>query len=174
MPDYSKAKIYAIRAPGTDSVYIGSTVKSLSARMANHRALYKMWKDGKREHICSSKEMLEKEGCYIELIEEFSCDNKEQLNKREGEIIRATPNVINRNVAGRTASEYFQEKKDIIIPKHKEWLKANKERVAETHKNWIVANREHRNQKKRENYLKRKMTSVNVSPQIYTHPAQEQ
>jgi hypothetical protein len=174
MPDYSKAKIYAIRAPGTDSVYIGSTTKALSARMANHRATYRMWKDGRLNGVCASKGLMEQDGCYIELLEDFPCDNKEQLNKREGEIIRSMPNAINKNVAGRTSSEYFQENKEVIVAKHNEWLAANKERVAEAHKNWVAANRERRNQKKRENYLKRKMASATGSPQTHSHPDQGQ
>jgi len=113
MPDYSQGKIYCIRAPGTDDVYIGSTTQPLWARMAEHRSHYKRWKDGKRRS-CTSCKLLEKEGAYIELIEEYPCDNKEQLNRREGEIVRASPSCVNKYVPQRTPKEYRKDRRDDI------------------------------------------------------------
>lgn len=104
MPDYSKGRIYAIRAPGTDEVYIGSTIRSLAERMTGHRSNLKMWRLG-RYHYVSSYKLLEREGVYIELIEMFPCETKEQLNKREGEIIRATANCVNLHEPGLTHNQ---------------------------------------------------------------------
>lgn len=111
MPDYSKGRIYAIRAPGTDECYIGSTTLALSMRMANQRADFKAWKSGKKNYYTSFK-LIEREGAYIELIEEFPCESREQLNKREGEVIRATANCVNKYIAGRTLSEYCDDNKE--------------------------------------------------------------
>ena len=49
--------------------------------------------------------------CYIELIENFECNNRNELNKREGELIRqykADNNyiVINKNIAGNHLERY--------------------------------------------------------------------
>ena len=41
---------------------------------------------------------------YIELYENYPCENKEQLNKREGEIIREI-GTVNKQIAGRTYKE---------------------------------------------------------------------
>ncbi len=129
MPDYSKAKIYAIRAPGTDSVYIGATTKPLlSQRMAEHRAHFKRWEEGKENLTCSAK-ILDYEGAYIELIEEFPCQTKDQLNRREGEIIRQTPNCINKYVTGRTVIEYISENKEARNEKSRNWYYANREKI---------------------------------------------
>ena len=129
MPDYSKGKIYAIRAPGTDDVYIGSTTVSLSTRMAQHRCKFNRRETGKYSNTRSSQ-LLEREGAYIGLIEEYACANKEQLKRREGEVIRATPNTVNKQMPGRTRAEvcaaYNETHKEELIA----YRKANKEKKA--------------------------------------------
>ena len=42
---------------------------------------------------------------YIELYENYPCNSKEELNKREGEVIREI-GTLNSNIAGRTKEEY--------------------------------------------------------------------
>lgn len=112
MPDYSQGRIYAIRAPGTNDVYIGSTVMPLCKRMRNHRTDYKRWFEGKHPYTTSFA-ILDLQGAYIELIEEFPCQTKEQLNKREGEIIRETE-CVNKVIPGRTREERDKDKRKII------------------------------------------------------------
>jgi hypothetical protein len=48
---------------------------------------------------------------YIELYEDFSCDNKEQVAKREGEIIRLI-GTLNKQIAGRTLNQYKEETRE--------------------------------------------------------------
>jgi hypothetical protein len=45
---------------------------------------------------------------YIELFENYKCNSKEELNRREGEIIRNTGN-LNHQIAGRTKSDREKE-----------------------------------------------------------------
>ena len=59
---------------------------------------------------------------YIELYEIFPCDNKEQLNKREGEIIREIA-TLSKNIAGRTIKEYYEQNKGNILEKKKNTIK---------------------------------------------------
>jgi hypothetical protein len=59
---------------------------------------------------------------YIELYENFPCDNKEQLNKREGEIIREIA-TLSKNIAGRTIKEYYEQNKENILEKKKNTIK---------------------------------------------------
>lgn len=151
MPDYSKAKIYAIRAPGTDNVYIGSTTKSLSARMSNHRANYILYLNGKY-HYTTSIEVVSIPGAYIELVEEFPCNNKEQLNKREGEIIRSTATCVNKRVEGRTKEEQIYSENH--CQRRKEWLEANRERINASRRVKKISSEESQN--------------------LYSHPDQEQ
>ena len=51
------------------------------------------------------------ENFYIELIEEYPCDNLEQLRKRERHYIREM-GTLNKFIAGRTKSEYVKDNKE--------------------------------------------------------------
>ena len=108
MQRYNNGKIYAIRSHQTDRVYIGSTCMPLAKRLYGHRRDKKKFENGKCTYV-TSFEMLEFPDAYIELLEEHPCQNKMQLCRREGEIMRATENTVNRNVAGRTQAEYYRD-----------------------------------------------------------------
>ena len=74
---------------------------------------------------------------YVELYENFPCDNKEQLNKREGELIREIA-TLNKNIAGRTIKEYYEIHKENILGKTKERQKANQERYEAKKKEYYI------------------------------------
>ncbi len=57
---------------------------------------------------------LGKEHFYIELLEEYPCENSIQLQKREGELIRELKPALNQIIAGRTIEEYRVECADKI------------------------------------------------------------
>ena len=74
MVNYQDGKIYKITSPHVDFVYIGSTTQALSKRMGVHRA---------KTNVCNSKIIIDAGNARITLIEEYPCDNKEQLCRRE-------------------------------------------------------------------------------------------
>jgi hypothetical protein len=87
--------------------------------------------------------------CYIELYENYNCNNKEELNKKEGEIIRLfmndiNYNVINKCIAGRTRKEWCEDNENYL----KEWCKEyrnnpdNKDKIKESHLKWRENNRD--------------------------------
>jgi hypothetical protein len=122
MPDYKNGKIYKLWSPEGDEIYIGSTIQPLYKRFHHHKIA----------RACSSKILFEKyDDVRIELIECVPCDNKEQLNKKEGEYIRKL-DCINRNIAGRTDAEY---KKEYYEEKYKfmkqKYYQENKEKIKE-------------------------------------------
>ena len=125
MPDYSNGKIYTIRSHLVDDIYIGSTCQSLSMRIGGHRREYKRYQHGKCNYVSSFK-IVKYEDCYIELLEEFKCDNKQQLEKREGELIRANA-CVNKFIAGRTQAEYYQDNREAL----KQYREVNRERSNE-------------------------------------------
>ena len=133
MPDYKNGKIYAIRSHQTEQIYIGSTTQSLSIRFAEHKRDIKN-RVGKRQP-CSSKEILQYPDAYIELIEEYPCDNKEQLNKKEGEHIRSN-NCVNKYIAGQTDKEYRDINREKMIEYQKEYYKQNKILILEQKKEY--------------------------------------
>ena len=128
MPDYSQGKIYAIRSYITDDVYYGSTTNSLSKRIYEHKRCYKKWLITKKNY-CSSFKIIEKDiDAYIELVENYSCNNKNELHKKEGEIIRANV-CVNKRIDGRTKKEYRQDNKEVISQYQKQYREDNKEQI---------------------------------------------
>ena len=80
-PNYQNGKIYKIYSYENDDVYYGSTVETLSRRMSSHRGKFKQYKEGKT-NFTTSFIILEFETAKIELVEDFPCENKEQLLQR--------------------------------------------------------------------------------------------
>ena len=111
MPDYSKSKIYCIRNPECDEVYIGSTTETLNKRLQKHISNHTRWKKGTYHYVTSFK-LFEVGTPTIELIEEYPCESKIELDRREGEIIRITENCVNKVIPGRTKKEYHEDNKD--------------------------------------------------------------
>lgn len=76
MPNYQEGKIYKITGGGL--TYIGSTtLKTLAKRLAGHKA------DIKRGKKVSSRLVLCHDDCDIVLLENFPCNNKDELHARE-------------------------------------------------------------------------------------------
>jgi len=143
--DYKNGKIYAIRSHQTDEIYIGSTTQSLSKRFSNHKSKYKLYLDGNLKKYLTSSKILQYDDAYIELFEEYPCDNKIMLNKREGEIIRLN-NCVNKCIAGQTSKEqkreYYEKNKDKMREKQKEYWKQNKDKMREYCKEYYEQNKE--------------------------------
>ena len=137
MPNYQNGRIYCIRNYENDDIYIGSTTQTIKHRFKNHKANYKRWLK-KESCYYTSFEIIQYDSAYVELVEKYPCNCKEELEKREGEIIRETENCVNKYVAGRTKEEYYQEKKEIITKKKKEYYDENKEKVLQQKKEYSL------------------------------------
>jgi len=168
MPDYQKGKIYCIRSHQTDKVYVGSTVQTLSLRMGAHKRNLKKYKNGKY-HYVTSFDILEYDDAYIELIEDFACDNKSQLEKREGHFIREM-DCVNKVVAGRTVKEFQEENKDFVkqrqkkyrevhVDKMKEWKAKNRELINKLQNEYYNRNKDRINEERR---IKKKQESNSI------------
>ena len=68
---------------------------------------------------------IEKEHFYIELLEDFKCENKKQLTNREGYFIREFKPVLNDRIEGRTKKQYQEDNKDKKI----KYYQDNKARI---------------------------------------------
>ncbi len=98
MPNYQQAKIYEICSPHTDKIYIGATIeKYLSNRFNKH----------KYKNHTRSQQIIDMGDSYINLLESYPCNCKEELNAREREWIEANgERVVNKQFPGRTRKEY--------------------------------------------------------------------
>ena len=102
MANYSNGKIYKILNDVDGEVYIGSTTQLLCKRMALHRdRRHKLHMGELYRHMAA----IGAEHFYIELIENYPCNNCEELRAREGFYIREI-GTLNKQVAGRTKKEY--------------------------------------------------------------------
>ncbi len=83
IPDYSQGKIYKIVCNKTQLVYIGSTYRSLEQRLKEHTQCYKAYIDKRSNHLMSCIYVLFNNDYKIELIENFPCKNRKELEQRE-------------------------------------------------------------------------------------------
>jgi len=78
MNKYQDGKIYKLTSKQTDKIYVGSTIQTLNKRLTNHIC------DMKNVNLyMSSGEILKYDDAIIELIEDYPCDSKTELEKRE-------------------------------------------------------------------------------------------
>ncbi len=132
MVNYANGKIYKIEclSGNADDVYIGSTTKEyLSQRMDKHRSDYKVWKNGKRGKTLSF-DVFDKygiENCVITLLENVNAQSKNELQAREAHYIR-TVNCVNKYIPLRTDKQYYQDNKDKLIDKSKQYYE-NKKKI---------------------------------------------
>jgi hypothetical protein len=136
---YEKAKIYKLSSRLTTDVYIGSTIKTLNHRLSNHKSDYKSFI--KNEYSdCTSYRLFEKgiDDVEIELIEDYNCNSKRELEIRERFHIENTINCINKNLPTRNNKEYKMAHREAISERMKEYYKSNKDVISANYQ----ANRE--------------------------------
>ena len=119
---YHDGKIYRICDVGYTKSYYGSTTQALSMRLAGHRRNYRLHK----EHKCNKVAVYDLfdefgvKNCKIELVEDFPCETRNELQRQEGHHIRQNE-CINKIRLGRTSKEYYEHHKDTIIPRVRQY-----------------------------------------------------
>ncbi len=158
MNKYQNGKIYCLKSRKSDKVYVGSTTRSLNTRLAYHFAHYVSFMEGEKNFI-SSIDILEEEDYYIELIENYPCENKKQLQRREGEYIKLYTekyNCVNIHIAGRTPQEWRDDNKEKITERTNKWRENNKEKVIEGRRRYYNENKDKLLQRNKEYHEKNK------------------
>jgi hypothetical protein len=117
----------------TEKCYVGSTTQTLSMRKADHKRNYKRYLAGKY-HYVTSYELIKLGDVEIVLLEEFPCENTEQLHKRERHYIESIKNCVNRQIPTRTQQEYVKANRDKILQAHKVYYETNKQKIKEKNK----------------------------------------
>jgi hypothetical protein len=170
MPDYKQGKIYTIRSPNTDKYYIGSTTQPLHKRFYEHKRTYE-----NGTNLTTASFVFDYIGAYIELLEEFSCNNRNELDKREGELQREHKDkIINKIIAGRTDAEYRndnKEKRAKYDEINKEEIKIQKAKFYTDNKEKLIAyqiqynenNKEKIKIRKAQYYAKKKLENQNIN-----------
>ena len=127
MPDYQNSKIYKIYSVSNEElVYFGSTTQRLSQRKAEHI------KDSKKEHYNGSSKIIINNGDWkMELIQDYPCLNRLELETLEGEYIKNNK-CINLMIPARTKKQYRDANIDKIRENQKKWRVNNPDYM----KNW--------------------------------------
>ena len=127
MPNYQNSKIYKIYSLSNEElVYFGSTTQRLSQRKAEHI------KDSKKEHYNGSSKIIINNGNWkMELIQDYPCLNRLELETLEGEYIKNNK-CINLMIPARTKKQYRDANRDKIRENQKKWRANNPDYM----KNW--------------------------------------
>ena len=160
MNGYENGKIYSLKCNGL--VYYGSTRTTLERRMVVHKA---------PSNGCSSKQLFELGEVEIQLVENYPCNSKRELEKREQYYIDNFE-CINKVNAFTDLKEYLLVNKDIIkekkcvwgkkyrednedlVKRKKEFYDENRDKILEQKKKYYEANKEKIKQKTKEYRIK--------------------
>ena len=123
MVDYGNGKIYKLRSLNTEEFYIGSTTQTLCKIMSKHKCDAHTSKRPCRLYITMNE--LGIDNFRIELVELFPCGSKDELRKREGEVIRELKPQLNTLIAGRSAQEYRNDTKEYKKEYDKKYYEIN-------------------------------------------------
>jgi hypothetical protein len=115
--------------------------------MNEHRKHFKSGKPQTTSCLIFQKHGLE--NTKIELIEEFPCENVEQLRKREGEIQRERE-CVNRCIAGRTKAEYHQEHAELHRELNQQYYQEHAEQIRERMRQYRQEHAEERREYQRQ------------------------
>jgi len=164
MVNYQLGKIYKIVNDVNDNFYIGNTAeKNLSNRMATHR----------RNNDCMSKSLgVDLKECNIILIENYPCNDKQELRRREREYFdkykkECKEVFLNKNrpirlegeekiIIRNQKKEYYEKNKKIINEKKKEIYEKNKKTILKKRKEYVNKNKQIISNKQKEYYEKNK------------------
>lgn len=173
---YERSKIYKLIC-NDGHYYYGSTIADLRSRLWGHKDSSKTMTSRVYNHINS----IGWDNVRIELVEEFSCENRTQIRIKENTYINGSKNdPLCLNTIPAFASddekhqrsvEYYEKNKDNILERNrkycethkdsitevrKQYYEKNKETLTTKHKDYINKNKEVIQQKKREYYEKNK------------------
>jgi len=172
---YNHGKIYRLVNDVDKEEYIGSTCNPLCKRLWWHRS------DAKKKPTSRVYEHMLKVGIEhfkIILVEQYPCENKMELLRRERYWIHELNPSLNHYFPSRSTTErskeYYEINRDTILEKKKEYNEKHKDIIAgkmikHYHKNKVEinarrrvhreANRDEINAKRRERYALKKQQS---------------
>tara|TARA_R100000541_G_scaffold781_3_gene4436 strand:- start:1 stop:516 length:516 start_codon:yes stop_codon:yes gene_type:complete len=160
MVNYKLGKIYLIKSNRTTKIYIGSCCVKLGLRLSYHK---------QKKNSCSSKEIIDLGGnIEIVLIENYECNSKRELEKREQlimNIYKTNHNVINKIKSYQTITDRNKQTKNYNkdnrrLEYHKNYNELNKEKKKNNTKKNYELNKDTINDKKKEVYFMNKYSNV--------------
>jgi predicted GIY-YIG superfamily endonuclease len=137
--------------------YIGSTINNPRYRLNNHKSDSITYPDR-----CVYKHInaIGWENVKLQVVEAFPCDTKEELRKKEDELIKDSLQdeyclnhirvVVSKEERRENVNNYYLTHREQIIEQHRTYLEANKEKVDAYHANYRKENAEERREYSRQ------------------------
>jgi len=142
---YQKGKIYKIVSTNSSKCYVGSTTQTLDKRLTLHRCCYNT-----NNRSCFAYKIFECGDVSIELIKEFPCNSKRELEREEGKY-QLELDCVNKRIAGRTAKEYYQTEQ--YKKQHKKSYLKHRDKYLKRFAEYREKNREHINSYRRQKVI---------------------
>ena len=139
---YMNGKIYRIWNMMNDKIYVGSTIQPLHKRMIGHRCDAGKPECSKVVKLYEDMNTLGHDNFKIELIEYYPCQTKDELTRREGELIRELKPDLNMQIAGRTGKEWVHDNQNRVREKQQEYIVRNKDKLTQKQKEYFEKHRE--------------------------------
>lgn len=147
---YQKGLIYKIVCNDTNiqEFYVGSTC-NFTKRKSTHKAKYQK-EDCHYPIYKFIKDNGGWENWKMILIENFQCNSKLELEKREREIIESLKPQLNKSIPTRSYNEYYEVNREHYLDYKKQWYNENKEHMQEKQKEYYMNNKTDISQKKKD------------------------
>jgi hypothetical protein len=137
MNKYENGKIYRLVCNNTGLNYYGSTTQKLPQRLYEHKRSYKKYIN---KNLTANK-IIEGGNFNIILVEEYSCQNRQQLEAKERYYIENNE-CVNKNIPTQNDKEYYLKNKDKINQYNNEYYKLNKDNHKEYYKVYNETNKD--------------------------------
>jgi hypothetical protein len=137
MNRYTKGKIYRLLCEESNLCYIGSTYKDLAVRLCKHKDRYKRWLKNDKDPLkyLSFFDLFILGEVWIDLIEDYPCEDRNALCRREGSWIKkhldkcVNKYAENQSIIRAKAKKRYEENKKEILTKNKAYAVKNKEKI---------------------------------------------
>ena len=157
---YENAKIYRLDC-GDGHYYYGSTINELRVRLYQHKKASACQPYRVYQHINT----IGWENVKIVLVEEYPCDNRKELNKKETKYISAHKSdplclntilsVISEEQRKEHKRKHYEKNKEALAEYHKQKRTGNPD-VAEYQRQYREEHKEELKEKKKQYYLRHK------------------
>jgi len=177
MPKYENSVIYKIKHNedyDDNDIYVGST-SNFKNRKNRHK--FSCINETNKGYNMPVYKYIRDNGNWNNFvmipIEQYSCNNKDELKIRERYHIDILRPTLNKNIPSRTKKEYYEDNKEYLNEQRKKWREANKEQIAEKQKNYREANKD-KIAKIQKNYCKNNKEQIAEKKKEYNEANKEQ
>jgi len=142
---YNKSIIYQITCnnPQITDTYIGSTT-DFKKRINTHKSNCN--NENSKDYNLKVYQYIRENGNWdnftFNILEEYSCENKKQLESQERYYIELLKPTLNGRIPTRTVEEYYEDNRDKLLEYQKEYQKDNKDKKLEYDKQYYINNKD--------------------------------